>query len=264
MDNFDINIADLVASNSLADLAARIKTEHAAAAASLKESVRHAIAAGELLVDAKALVAHGQWLPWLADHVSISERTAQLYMRVAKNRVEVEKQIRNDVADLTLNEAAALLALSSDVRKLFEFAKETEGLSGEELVQACLDAGVGVIVSEGYDPLHGRSDEEKQEWFLYVLWQARLGNANAWWSVEWVLQRPFQNVAEWLGEEGAKFRARCSMRPIPEACKTEWSTFLAERLSLSVTEINAQIEAAEAENAAANAAAPTRRRRRRK
>src|SRR3954447_26941881 len=109
----------ITASNSLADLAARIKAEHGAVASALKDSVRHAIAAGELLIEAKAQLAHGQWLPWLSDHCTISERTAQLYMRVAKNRADIEAQIRNDVADLSLSEAAAILALSSDVRRLF-------------------------------------------------------------------------------------------------------------------------------------------------
>jgi hypothetical protein len=198
----------------------------------------------------------------VADHVSISERTAQLYMRVAKNRAEVEKQMRNDVADLTLNEAAALLALSSDVRKLIEFVKETEGLSGEELVQACLDAGVGVITSPGYDPLYGRSDDERREWFLYVLWQARWGNDLPWYTVEWVLQRPFQNVAEWLGEEGDKFRARWRMRQFPEAYKAAWLEFAAERRELTVTEIKAEIEAAEVTHVAADAASSRRRGRR--
>jgi Protein of unknown function (DUF3102) len=114
-------------SNSLADLAARIKVEHTAVDAALKDSLRHALAAGDLLIEAKTLVSHGQWLPWLRDHCEISERTAQLYMRCAKNRAEIEHQIRNDVADLTLSEAAALLALSSDVRKLLSFVKEIEG-----------------------------------------------------------------------------------------------------------------------------------------
>ena len=41
------------------------------------------------------------------DHREISERTAQPYMRVAKNRAEIESQIRNDDADLTLSQAAA-------------------------------------------------------------------------------------------------------------------------------------------------------------
>ena len=52
----------LVGSNSLADLAARIRHEHCAAAEKLTEALRHAMTAGELLVEAKALVQHGQWL----------------------------------------------------------------------------------------------------------------------------------------------------------------------------------------------------------
>ena len=51
--------------NSLPDLAARIKAEHEAVSTALKESVAHAIAAGELLIEAKAQLGHGQWLPWL-------------------------------------------------------------------------------------------------------------------------------------------------------------------------------------------------------
>jgi hypothetical protein len=55
-------------SNSLADLAARIKNEPRAAADTLKASVRHGIAAGDLLIEAKAQLKHGQWLPWLRDY----------------------------------------------------------------------------------------------------------------------------------------------------------------------------------------------------
>ena len=50
-------------SNSLPDLAARIKAEHEATDAALKSSVQHAIRAGELLLEAKVLVKHGEWLP---------------------------------------------------------------------------------------------------------------------------------------------------------------------------------------------------------
>ena len=72
-------------------------------------------------------------------------------MRVAKNRVEIEAQMRNAVADLSLNEAAALLMMYSDVRKLLNFAKGAEGLSGEALVDFCIANKVGVIVDHDYD-----------------------------------------------------------------------------------------------------------------
>jgi hypothetical protein len=65
-------IAPLAGDNSLTDLAARIRAEHEAVSKALKESVRHAIAAGELLVEAKGQLGHGRWLPWLRDHCTIS------------------------------------------------------------------------------------------------------------------------------------------------------------------------------------------------
>jgi Protein of unknown function (DUF3102) len=123
----EADLAPLAGDNALPDLAARIRAEHEAVSHALKESVRHAITAGELLIEAKEQLDHGQWLPWLRDHCTISERTAQLYMRVAKNREEIENQMRNGVGDLSLNEAVALLMLSSDVRKVLDFAKQAEG-----------------------------------------------------------------------------------------------------------------------------------------
>jgi hypothetical protein len=44
-------------------------------------------------------------------------------MRCAKNRTAIEEQIRNGVADLNVNQAAAILMLSSDLTKLLTFAK---------------------------------------------------------------------------------------------------------------------------------------------
>src|ERR1700730_13731457 len=96
---------DLTLSNSLADLAARIRTEHEAAGGALKRSLQHAVAAGDLLIEAKAQLRHGQWLPWLSEHCQIPERTARLYMRLAKNKIEI-----GNVADLTVRGAVALLA----------------------------------------------------------------------------------------------------------------------------------------------------------
>src|ERR1700730_11575687 len=166
------NSGDLSRSNSLAGLAERIKMEQEAPAGALKRSVEHAIAAGDLLIEAKAQVPHGYWLPWLEANCAMSERTAQLYIRIAKSRATIEAQIRNGVADLSLNQAAALLMLTSDVRKLLNFARDCEHLSGDELVERCIAEGVGVLQSPGYDPVAGRSEVEKVEWHLFILFQS--------------------------------------------------------------------------------------------
>jgi hypothetical protein len=109
------NSADLFKSNSLADLAARIKIEHEATAVALKRSVEHAMAAGNLLIEAKAQVPHGQWLPWLKANCSIPERTAQLYMRLAQRRPELEAKSAS-LADLTLEGATRLLAKPGELQ----------------------------------------------------------------------------------------------------------------------------------------------------
>ena len=113
--------APLTESNYLPELAAHIRAEHTAVADALKDSLRHAITAGELLIVGKAQVPHGQWLSWLREHCAISERTEEFYMRVAKNRAEIEAEISEDAADV-------MLALSSDARRLFGNLIESEAL----------------------------------------------------------------------------------------------------------------------------------------
>ena len=72
--------------NRLPALAANIAAEHQQAQASMQKGLEHALKAGELLVEAKKLVTHGKWLPWLEANCPFPERTAQLYMRVARER----------------------------------------------------------------------------------------------------------------------------------------------------------------------------------
>jgi hypothetical protein len=100
-------------SNSLTDLAARIRIEHEAIAASFKRGAAHAMAAGDLLTEAKAIIRHGDWLPWLKANCEVSERTARLYMRLARNRSEIEAKTAT-VADLNLRGALALISPPAD------------------------------------------------------------------------------------------------------------------------------------------------------
>jgi hypothetical protein len=96
-------------SNSLADLAARIKAEHEASALAVKRGLAHAINAGRLLIEAKDQLAHGQWLPWLREHCAVPERSAQRYMHLATYAAETESA---NLADFASDDDAASISIA--------------------------------------------------------------------------------------------------------------------------------------------------------
>jgi hypothetical protein len=95
--------------NRLPVLAVMIKSAVEASRNHARATVASAIKAGAALIEAKALVPHGGWLDWLKANVEMSERTAQVYMRLAK-RKEVVDAKSAAAADLTI--AGAIEAIT--------------------------------------------------------------------------------------------------------------------------------------------------------
>lgn len=93
----------------LASIAAEINAAHAACETASRAAVTHALDAGRLLIAAKVALPHGAWLPWLRTHVTCSERTAQLYMRIARHWSALAANPQ-PVTDMGLRELADLLA----------------------------------------------------------------------------------------------------------------------------------------------------------
>lgn len=93
---------------TLPQLAEAINAEHEHVTAAFKTGLEHARKAGELLVQAKGQVEHGQWLPWLEKNCNVTPRMAQNYMRVAENWAELAKY--ETVSHLGLRDALKMLA----------------------------------------------------------------------------------------------------------------------------------------------------------
>ncbi|MDP2957312.1 MAG: DUF3102 domain-containing protein, partial [Longimicrobiales bacterium] len=74
----------------LPTLAAEIVREHEAAASAAQSALSHARRAGELLIEARRQVGHGGWTAWLKENFPASDRTARLYMQVARWWPELE------------------------------------------------------------------------------------------------------------------------------------------------------------------------------
>lgn len=102
-------MSEAVQGAGLGGLARRIDDEHRAVERSVRSALEHARRAGGLLIEAKAKVPHGQWLPWLEENFAGSVRTAQTYMRVSRELPDAQAP-----AHLTLEEAVASVAQPRD------------------------------------------------------------------------------------------------------------------------------------------------------
>ena len=80
---------------------------------------------GKRLIEAKAQLKHGEWLPWLSEKVEFSETSAQRFMQLAR-----EYGNTSLVGDLGTSKALVLLALSASERE--NFASEKHVVNGEE------------------------------------------------------------------------------------------------------------------------------------
>lgn len=88
------------------NIASAINAAHAGVEAAKREGARYAVECGRLLLEAKETVPHGGWDAWLRLNTTVSPRTAQLYMRIARH-VEGDPAKAQRVADLSVREAAA-------------------------------------------------------------------------------------------------------------------------------------------------------------
>jgi hypothetical protein len=102
-----------VGKRSLADLATKINAAHKSVITYMRRGLQDAINTGHLLLEAKARLKHGQWLPWLRKHCEVPERTANHYMRLAEHEVEIETNPKF-IADLTITGAIALMAKADE------------------------------------------------------------------------------------------------------------------------------------------------------
>lgn len=119
-------------SNRLPVLAAEIKAAHSEICRAAKVGAEQALAAGRALVEAKQLVRHGEWLPFLAA-ADVHERTAQRLMALAASNIE------SDTVSLLGGVMPALRFLrlrgiAADQLTQAEIAAREGKTDGEELV----------------------------------------------------------------------------------------------------------------------------------
>lgn len=86
---------------------------------------------GRCLIEAKEKLPHGEWLPWLGEQIHYSEKTAQNFMRLAREFTNPQA-----LADLGATKALALLALPAEEREQFVEEHNVVDMTSRQLQQA--------------------------------------------------------------------------------------------------------------------------------
>ncbi|OUN85528.1 hypothetical protein B5G06_02290 [Flavonifractor sp. An52] len=89
------------------------------------------LAIGRCLIEAKDMLSHGEWRSWLEEQVEFSERSAQRFMRLAR-----EWSNPTTLSDLGASKALALLALPPEEREQFMEDHKVIDMSARQLEQA--------------------------------------------------------------------------------------------------------------------------------
>ena len=199
-------MSDGTTSNRLPVLAAEIRLAHAGVEAAAKVAGQRAIEAGTALIEAKALLKHGEWLPWLKEHCQISERTAQLYMKIVRLGLNSAT-----VADIGLKAAGSAIA---------------------------------VIHDPFYNPFANCDETGIRDWHVFnhfLVEECNHSTEDACRHTEWLLQKQYRTPCEWLAD--TRWRARLGMREPSAELKSGWASFLARYQNHSAAEVIALIEA---------------------
>ena len=113
------------------------------------------IGIGQRLIEAKEMLSHGQWLPWLTDQVEFSERTAQDFMRLAR-----EWSNPQTLADLGKAKALKLLLLPAAEREEFMEAHDVPNMSTRELEQAIQERDEAIATAKAEQAKAAKANDE--------------------------------------------------------------------------------------------------------
>ena len=108
---------------------------------------------GRCLIEAKDMLSHGEWRSWLEERVEFSERSAQRFMRLAR-----EWSNPTALSDLGATKALTLLALPPEEREQFMEENNVIDMSARQLEQAIKERDEARAAAE-----HAAADQRAAE-----------------------------------------------------------------------------------------------------
>jgi DNA N-6-adenine-methyltransferase (Dam)/Protein of unknown function (DUF3102) len=202
-------------------LVEEIEREHDAALGAARASLKHAAACGRLLLEAKASVPHGRWLPWIEANLSFCARQAQKYMRLA----ERGDQVRIENSHLTIDAALAALADHRDNHHTLRVMGSSE--SPEWYTpQHILDRAVATLAEIDLDPCW-HPDSPVRATTTYTA--AHDGLSRPWIGRVWLNPPYGRAIHAWVEKLVAEYNSGAvseAIALVPARVDTDWFRLL--------------------------------------
>lgn len=125
-----------------------------------------AIEIGRRLTEAKGMLDHGQWLPWLKKETEFSTSSASRYMQVFENYSSTQLGLFGPesnfptLGNISVSKALALLALPEEERESFAEAHDVEAMSTRQLEDAIRERDEALRRERA---AHKREDQVREE-----------------------------------------------------------------------------------------------------
>ena len=120
-------IPELVVVDAMTSIIAEINNQHELAINAANQAVEHAKRAGELLLQVKAELPHGEFGKWLAENVTVSERQAQRYMQKVVGELPAPTPAKTDMVSYLKHEKS-IKKIQADLSAI-----DTNNLSPESI-----------------------------------------------------------------------------------------------------------------------------------
>ena len=200
---------------------------------------------GKGLMEAKALLSHGEWLPWLEERVEFSEKAAQRFMLLARKYSNP-----TTLSDLGASKALILLAVPDEVRNEFIEAphvvdgeeKSVNDMSVRELKAAIKERDEAMKAAELAKAEQSAAEQAREKLAAdMAMAYERIAGLNAEVEAQSTKAREAQDAADRLEKELEELRSR----PVEAAVGAGAAAIGAARKEAE-TAMRAQLEEAEA------------------
>lgn len=200
---------------------------------------------GKGLMEAKALLSHGEWLPWLEERVEFSEKAAQRFMLLARKYSNP-----TTLSDLGASKALILLAVPDEVRNEFIEAphvvdgeeKSVNDMSVRELKAAIKERDEAMKAAELAKAEQSAAEQAREKLAAdMAMANERIAGLNAEVEAQSTKAREAQDAADRLEKELEELRSR----PVEAAVEADAAAIEAARKEAE-TAMRAQLEEAEA------------------